>query len=87
MKRTIIGLILLLLGVGTQVFAFKTGRTYDDKDTYNVDGIEYIVMTEADKEAGKVEYTGAYVVPSADKALKYSGKIIIPQKVAIGETE
>lgn len=87
MKRTIIGLILLLLGVGTQAFAFKTGRTYNGKPTYNVDGIEYIVMTDVDKEAGKVEYTGAYVVPSADKALKYSGKIIIPQKVAIGETE
>ena len=87
MKKIIAALLLMLIGAATQVYAVKTGRTYNGKDTYNIDGIEYIVMTEADKEAGKVEYTGAYVVPSADKMLKYSGKIVIPQIVAIEETE
>ena len=48
MKRAIIVLLIVLLGVGVQAFAFKTGRTYNGKPTYNVDGIEYIVVTDAD---------------------------------------
>ena len=54
MKRAIIVLLIVLLGVGVQAFAFKTGRTYNGKPTYNVDGIEYIVVTDADAATGKV---------------------------------
>ncbi len=36
-------MLLLLINVATQVFAFKTGRTYNGKPTYNVDGIKSIL--------------------------------------------
>ncbi len=76
-------MLLLLINVATQVFAFKTGRTYNGKPTYNVDGIEYIVVTDADAATGKVDHTGAYVILSEDKSLKFSGKINIPSSVVI----
>lgn len=83
MKRAIIVLLIVLLGVGVQAFAFKTGRTYNGKPTYNVDGIEYIVVTDADAATGKVDHTGAYVILSEDKSLKFSGKVNIPSSVVI----
>lgn len=83
MKRTIIVLLLMLIGAVTQAYAFKTGRTYNGKDTYNVNGIEYIVVTDADAATGKVEYTGAYVILSEDTSLKFSGKVNIPSSVVI----
>jgi len=83
MKRTIIVILLMLLGMEVQVFAFKTGRTYNGKPTYNINGIEYIVVTDADAATGKVDHTGAYVILSEDKSLKFSGKINIPSSVVI----
>ena len=83
MKRTIIVLLFLLISVAMQVFAFKTGRTYNGKPTYNVDGIEYIVVTDADAATGKVVHTGAYVILSEDNSLKFSGKVNIPSSVVI----
>ncbi len=63
----------------------NTGQEYYNLPVYTIDGISYALYTD-ESQRPLLSFGGnfgATVVPNTDKGKKYSGKIIIPEKVSI----
>ena len=63
----------------------NTGQEYYNLPVYTIDGISYALYTD-ESQRPLLSFDGnfgATVVPNTDKDKKYSGKIVIPEKVVI----
>ena len=75
---------MFVIGISTQLSAAPTGEYYN-LPVYTIDGISYALYTD-ESQHPLLSFDGnfgATVVPNKDKGKKYSGKIIIPEKVVI----